>query len=59
MYQQNKDLPKCKKCGETVPEGKDLCWCCEHTPKLHKPEKWAKCGEDKCNIGGLNDGRSV
>ena len=28
-------LPRCKKCGDLVPPGKDLCWCCEHEPKLH------------------------
>lgn len=30
----------CKKCGEnTTPEGKDICWVCEHTPKLHKMDE--------------------
>lgn len=31
------ELPRCKICGATVPVGKDLCWCCEHTSKLHNP----------------------
>jgi len=31
-------LPVCKICGATVPAGKELCWCCEHGPKLHAPE---------------------
>lgn len=29
------ELPRCKECGDYVPQGKELCWCCEHTPKLH------------------------
>ena len=29
------DLPTCKVCGDVVPYGKTLCWCCEHGPKLH------------------------
>ena len=28
-------LPRCKICGDVVPPGKELCWCCEHGPKLH------------------------
>lgn len=26
---------KCKICGDAVPLGKELCWCCEHGPLLH------------------------
>ena len=48
------EVKKCKQCGDPVPAGKELCWCCEHTPKLHKPEKWAKYGD---NNGGMNDGK--
>lgn len=34
-------IEKCRICGDTVPPGKDLCWCCEHGPKLHseKPKQ--------------------
>ena len=28
-------VEKCKICGDAVPPGKELCWCCEHGPKLH------------------------
>ena len=35
--EDNKELPRCKICGATVPIGKTLCWCCEHGPKLHDP----------------------
>lgn len=28
-------VKKCKICGDAVPLGKELCWCCEHGPKLH------------------------
>ena len=44
------ELPRCKICGDTVPQGKELCWCCEHTPKLHKMEKPHDCKEDSCEI---------
>lgn len=27
----------CKKCGSPAPEGKDLCWICEH--EGHLPQK--------------------
>lgn len=52
------NLRKCKICGDTVPvNGEDLCWCCEHTPKLHptepKPEPM-KCSEDHCDIDFKN-----
>ena len=30
---------RCPICGDTTPEGKLLCWCCEHTSKLHPMEK--------------------
>jgi len=30
------DLPRCKICGDTVPAGKELCWCCDRKDKLHK-----------------------
>ena len=38
---------KCPVCGDPVPEGKTLCWCCEHGKKLHSDEK--KC-DDSCEI---------
>ena len=31
----NTEIKRCAKCGDTVPNGKILCWCCEHTPQLH------------------------
>lgn len=39
---------KCSVCGSPAPEGKTLCWCCEHEKKLHKPEE-DKC-DDSCEI---------
>lgn len=44
---QNAEVKRCRKCGDTVPNGKDLCWCCEHTPKLHP---MTGCDHDKCDI---------
>lgn len=41
-------LPKCTICGDTTPSGKALCWCCEHTPKLHRDIN--KSCEDSCEI---------
>lgn len=29
----------CKSCGAPAPEDKDLCWICEHTPKLSRPQE--------------------
>lgn len=29
----------CKKCGSSAPEGKELCWLCEHEPKLRRPKE--------------------
>lgn len=43
-------LPTCKKCGATVPPGKTLCWCCEHTPKLHPMEKQSCESKDVCEL---------
>ena len=37
MEETKAELPRCKICGATIPEGKTLCWCCEHGPKLHDP----------------------
>lgn len=42
-------LPTCAKCGATVPPGKKLCWCCEHTPKLHPMDKQS-CKSDACDL---------
>ena len=44
------ELPVCKKCGATVPPGKTLCWCCEHTPKLHRPEEQSCDSKDACEL---------
>lgn len=46
---QNAEVKRCRKCGDTVPNGKDLCWCCEHTPKLH-PMEHKGCNHDSCEI---------
>ena len=43
-------LPVCKKCGATVPSGKTLCWCCEHTPKLHSSQNKDCDFSDSCEI---------
>lgn len=43
-------LPTCKKCGATVPPGKILCWCCEHTPKLHPMEEKNCDSQEACNL---------
>lgn len=42
----------CPICGDTTPEGHELCWCCEHTPKLHPMEHTQEgCeGKDSCEI---------
>lgn len=43
-------LPICEKCGvNTVPPGKKLCWCCEHTPKLHVDDKRSCVSKDACD----------
>ena len=47
------DINKCKQCGDTAPEGKDLCWCCEHDGKLH-PMTEKPC-KDSCDIGGTTN----
>lgn len=41
---------RCVACGTSTPEGKDLCWCCEHAPKLHPMESTTGCGKDMCKI---------
>ena len=47
--QDNSSVHRCIKCGDTVPDGKTLCWCCEHGPKLHTATN-NKCTE---NVGFL------
>lgn len=49
MLMIEKDLLRCKICGDTVPSGKELCWCCEHGDKLHKTDL-KTCNEDACKI---------
>lgn len=46
---------KCKKCGGPAPTGHDICWFCEHDPKLHAEEPKENCEEDSCPIPGLED----
>ena len=45
-------MKKCKLCGDPTPGGKELCWCCEHTPKLHptEPKHEKKCTDDSCSL---------
>lgn len=49
---ENSGLNRCEICGDTTPPGKTLCWCCEHTPKLHHAEKEKQAceGKDFCEI---------
>lgn len=55
------ELPKCRICGDTIPSGKTLCWCCEHASKLHpKDEEKRPCNSDFCVVdltaeGSLED----
>ena len=45
------DIPRCKICGDTVPPGKELCWCCEHGSKLHVDHEEDECSDhDSCEI---------
>lgn len=43
----------CKKCGEPAPQHHDLCWVCEHDPKLgyvdaeNEPVSGGENGEGK------------
>jgi hypothetical protein len=42
-------MTKCKKCGGPAPKDHDICWVCEHEPKLGiKKEK--NCSKDACPI---------
>ena len=50
---EKNDLPTCPICGNTLPPGKVICWCCEHEAKLglKKSEEHAhECGSDSCEI---------
>ena len=40
-------LPVCPICGNTMPQNKTICWCCEHEPKLGLNQT---CGKDSCEI---------
>jgi hypothetical protein len=44
-------MTKCKKCGGPAPKDHDICWVCEHEPKLgiHKDDE-KKCSKDACDI---------
>lgn len=52
MEEQNEELilPTCEQCGATVPPGKTLCWCCEHTQKLHRDAGSTCDSDDACNL---------
>ncbi len=43
------EVPICPICGNTMPAGKTICWCCEHEPKLGL-NKEESCGKDSCEI---------
>jgi len=43
------ELPRCEICGDPVPPGHTICWCCEHEPKLGL-NKEQNCGKDSCEI---------
>ena len=44
-------MTRCKKCGGPAPKDHDICWVCEHEPKLGiKKEKEMKCSHDSCPI---------
>lgn len=47
--QKQMKLPTCEICGEPVPAGHTICWCCEHEPKLGL-SKEQPCGKDTCEI---------
>ena len=42
----------CKKCGGPAPDGHEICWICEHEPKLGIQDKTEehKCFNDACPI---------
>ena len=46
------ELPKCRICGDTIPSGKTLCWCCEHASKLHPKDvvEDSACNSDFCVV---------
>ena len=51
MNEPEIELSVCKKCGGPVPKDHDICWVCEHDPKLgyaHYLEK--NCSDDSCKI---------
>ena len=37
----------CKSCGDTAPPGKEYCWCCSRSGKLHVMDS---CDKDACKI---------
>lgn len=39
----------CKKCGGPAPKDHDICWVCEHEPKLGINKEKKKC-HDSCQI---------
>lgn len=44
-------MTKCKKCGGPAPKDHEICWVCEHEPKLGiTPEHKEKCTNDTCPI---------
>lgn len=47
---ENKEIPVCPICGNTMPADKKICWCCEHEEKLGLVKKEHNCGKDSCEI---------
>lgn len=40
----------CKICGQPAPQEHDLCWMCEHDPKLTMPDDASHCTDDACPL---------
>ena len=41
----------CVSCGEIIPQGRDICWSCEHgyTPDKREHNKEKENGKDRTN----------
>lgn len=39
---------RCVSCGEIIPQGRDICWACEHG---YTPDKRENHKETICDIG--------
>ena len=54
MYYLNNN--RCLYCNAVIPEGRQLCWSCERTPKIPKPpsEKQIRLAEDIAHTLDIN-----